>query len=51
MANNPPVIVAEYALGAAALVFFGPKILGAIGGFFRGYSGEVSAPAVLDNVC
>jgi len=45
-----PVILAEYAVGAAALYFFGPALLGVVGGALRGFAGDVTAAAALDSL-
>lgn len=42
------VVLAEYGLGAAALYYLAPALLGGFVGSLRGYAGEVTAAQALD---
>lgn len=44
------VVLAEYGLGALALYYLGPALLGAAFGSLRGFAGEVTAAQALDLV-
>lgn len=44
------VVLAEYGLGAVALYYLAPFLLGSVFGSLRGYAGEVSAAQALDLV-
>lgn len=49
--TTPPTLLAEYAVGAVALYYLSPTLLSLLAGSTRGYAGEVSAAAALDQVC
>lgn len=42
------VVLAEYGLGAIALYYLTPALLGGFAGSLRGYAGEVTAAQALD---
>lgn len=44
------VVLAEYGLGAIALYYLAPLLLGGVFGSLRGYAGEISAAQALDLV-
>ena len=44
------VVLAEYGLGAIALYYLAPALLGGFVGSLRGYAGEVTAAQALDLV-
>lgn len=44
------VVLAEYGLGAVALYYLAPFLLGGVFGSLRGYAGEVTAAQALDLV-
>jgi rhodanese-related sulfurtransferase len=48
--TTEPVILAEYGLGAVALYYLAPVVLGGFFGSLRGYAGEVTAAQALDLV-
>eukprot|EP00775_Hariotina_reticulata_P005852 gene5852-6093_t len=50
LTTTEPVVLAEYGLGALALYYLGPALLGAAFGSLRGFAGEVTAAQALDLV-
>eukprot|EP00878_Enallax_costatus_P000403 GHUV01000492.1.p1 GENE.GHUV01000492.1~~GHUV01000492.1.p1 ORF type:complete len:402 (+),score=171.48 GHUV01000492.1:78-1283(+) len=48
--TTEPVVLAEYGLGAVALYYLAPLLLGGVFGSLRGYAGEVTAAQALDLV-
>jgi hypothetical protein len=44
------VLLAEYGLGAVALYYLAPYLLGSVFGSLRGFAGEVTAAQALDLV-
>ncbi len=48
LATSDPVTLGEYALGAVALAYLSPALLGALGGSLRGYAGDIAPAAALD---
>ncbi|KAL6747088.1 hypothetical protein V8C86DRAFT_2920968 [Haematococcus lacustris] len=50
LSNTDPVTLGEYALGAAAFVYFAPALLGGLGGSFRGFAGELAPAAALNSL-
>ncbi len=49
--TTEPVVLGEYALAGLAVYLVGPTVLGALAGAARGYAGELTAAAALDQVC
>lgn len=45
-----PLVLGEYALGAAAFLYLAPSIFGMMGGMLRGYAGELNAAAAQDAI-
>lgn len=50
VSSNDPVTLGEYALGAVALFYLLPPVLGLFGGSLRGFAGEITAAQVLDSL-
>jgi len=48
LTTTEPVVLAEYGLGAVALYYLAPALLGGFVGSLRGYAGEVTAAQALD---
>jgi len=48
LTTTEPVVLAEYGLGAIALYYLTPALLGGFVGSLRGYAGEVTAAQALD---
>eukprot|EP00879_Flechtneria_rotunda_P001047 GHRR01001184.1.p1 GENE.GHRR01001184.1~~GHRR01001184.1.p1 ORF type:complete len:429 (+),score=162.31 GHRR01001184.1:83-1288(+) len=48
--TTEPVVLAEYGLGAVALYYLAPVVLGGVFGSLRGFAGEVTAAQALDLV-
>jgi rhodanese-related sulfurtransferase len=48
--NSTPVLLAEYALAAAALFYLGPSAAGLLFGSLRGYAGTLSAVTTLETL-
>jgi hypothetical protein len=46
-----PTTLAELGVGAVALYYLGPGLLGAAFGSLRGFAGEISAAQALDTLC
>lgn len=51
LTTTEPVLLGEYALAALGVYLLGPTLLGALVGAARGYAGELTAAAALDQVC
>lgn len=51
LTTTEPVLLGEYALAALGVYLLGPTLLGALVGAARGYAGEITAAAALDQVC
>lgn len=49
--TTEPVVLGEYALAGLVLYLVGPTLLGVVAGAARGYAGELTAAAALDQVC
>lgn len=50
LTTSPPLVAAEYTLGAVALLYLTPSILGLLGDALRGYRGDISATIAVDRL-
>ncbi|KAK9820460.1 hypothetical protein WJX72_010595 [[Myrmecia] bisecta] len=50
LSATDPGLLAEYAVGLAALYYLGPPLIKGLFGRLRGYAGEISAAAALDTI-
>ena len=48
LTSTEPVALAQYGLGAVALFYLAPPLLGAFFGGLRGFAGEITAAQALD---